>query len=84
MDAETVAKGLSERECRWLSAVQHDVADDAGMVAWRAGYDSGGGFAFFARSHQDLIERRRNYADTKFVYILTPLGLAVREVLLRQ
>lgn len=81
MDAEAIAKGLNERERAWILAAHDDVADDAGMIAWRAGCSNGQQFAFFARANPRLLERRRNYADTKFVYMLTGQGRAVRAIL---
>lgn len=75
-EAERIAAGLLSIERKWIKAVRHDdVADDAGMIAWRAGDRAGGGFAYFARKNQAIVERCRDYADTKFVYKLTPLAI---------
>lgn len=83
MDAETIAKGLSATERAWVIAMHGDVVDDAGMIAWRAKRGRGGSFAYFARNARDIIVRSRSYDGAKFLYSLTPLGLDVREILLR-
>lgn len=76
-----VAGSLSERHQRYVLACSEEprAAAFAAYDAMPGQFKTGSAFARFAKSRPDLFDRPGMSNDHCWLYVLTPLGLAVRD-----
>jgi hypothetical protein len=76
---QTVEVVVTPTQRAYILATPLQEPAEACLIAFHARTGSSGDFAIFARQNKRLFERKRNYADTMFLYRLSKEGSDLRQ-----